>query len=140
VDVQRVQRVGSYAVCLDAGRILLTRLTHTDTWTLPGGGVDHGEDVRTAAVREVHEETGLPLTLGPLLEVDSVRFTGHAPSGRLEDFHHIRVIFAGTVPGDVEPRVVEIDGSTAEAAWVPLTELDERRIAGLVRVALRMVS
>jgi 8-oxo-dGTP pyrophosphatase MutT (NUDIX family) len=139
VDVERVQRVGSYAICLDAGRILLTRLTGTDTWTLPGGGVDHGEDVRAAAVREVHEETGLPVTLGALLDVDSVRFTGHAPSGRLEDFHHLRVIFAGSVPGDVRPRVVEVDGSTAEAAWVPLAELDRLQVAGLVRVALRAV-
>jgi 8-oxo-dGTP pyrophosphatase MutT (NUDIX family) len=137
-EPDQVQRVGAYAVCVDDGRILLTRLTDTDLWTLPGGGVDHGEDVRTAAIREVYEETGLPLTIGDLLEVDSVHFTGRSPSGRLEDFHAIRVIFAGTVPTDVEPHVVEVDGSTAEVAWVQLADLAGLHVAALVRVALAL--
>ena len=32
---------------------------HTGSWTLPGGGVDHGEAPRTAVVREVREECGV---------------------------------------------------------------------------------
>jgi ADP-ribose pyrophosphatase YjhB (NUDIX family) len=122
----KVQRAGAYAVLAHDGRILLTRLSYTKVWTLPGGGIDHGEDPVDAVRREVHEETGLPLTDPRLLDVDSVHFTGHAPDGRLEDFHAVRLLFTGTVPLDVEPRVVEVGGSSDAAAWRPIAELDER--------------
>jgi ADP-ribose pyrophosphatase YjhB (NUDIX family) len=122
----KVQRSGAYAVLAHDGRILLTRLAYTKVWTLPGGGIDHGEDPIDAVRREVHEETGLPLTDARLLDVDSVHFTGHAPDGKLEDFHAVRLLFTGTVPLDVEPRVVEVGGSSDAAAWRPIAELDER--------------
>jgi 8-oxo-dGTP diphosphatase len=40
-------------------------------WTLPGGGVELPERVEEAAVREVLEETGYDVTLGPLLGIHS---------------------------------------------------------------------
>jgi 8-oxo-dGTP diphosphatase len=122
----KVQRAGAYAVLAHDDRILLTRLAYTKVWTLPGGGIDHGEDPVDAVRREVHEETGLPLEDARLLDVDSVHFTGHAPDGRLEDFHAVRLLFTGTVPLDVEPRVVEVGGSSDAAAWRPIAELDAR--------------
>ena len=41
------------------GEILLVKHSYVPGWYLPGGGVDHGEDVETAAKREVYEETGI---------------------------------------------------------------------------------
>ena len=64
---QRVQRVAAYAVIIRDGQILLSKIApHISAdglWTLPGGGLDHGEDPRDAVVREVHEETGLRCAL-----------------------------------------------------------------------------
>ena len=55
-----------------AGRIMLVRHTYLDGWWLPGGGVDRGETVQDAAVRELREETGLIATAPPrLLSVHS---------------------------------------------------------------------
>jgi ADP-ribose pyrophosphatase YjhB (NUDIX family) len=135
----KVQRAGAYAVLHHDGRLLLTRLAYTKIWTLPGGGIEHGEHPVDAVRREVHEETGLTLEAARLLDVDSVHFTGHAPDGTLEDFHAVRILYTGDVPFDVEPRVVEVDGSSDAAAWVRITDIgehDRRRF----EVALRHVS
>lgn len=56
----------------DEGRLLLVRRGHAPfagTWSLPSGRTAPGEDVRTAAAREVAEETGLAVEVGDLLGV-----------------------------------------------------------------------
>jgi 8-oxo-dGTP diphosphatase len=123
---QRVQRVAAYAVIIRGDRILLsrlsTRVTKQELWTLPGGGVEHGEDPRVAVVREVHEETGLDAEVGETAQVFSVHVADTWRRGRRVDAHSLRIVYDGWVPVDSpDPRVVEVDGSTAEAAWVPLS-------------------
>jgi len=147
----RLQRVAAYALVLrgagdgaePAAEVLLTRLSsrgpHPGAWTLPGGGIDHGEDPRDAVVREVHEETGLTALPGEVLDVVSSHFEGTAPSGRREDFHAVMVVFDASVdPASEarEPHVVEEDGTTAEAAWVPLARLGEMDVRPVVARAL----
>ncbi len=135
----KVQRVGAYAVVPDAGRLLLARYVASGRWSLPGGGIDHGEQPREALHREVHEETGLALADVRLADVDSVHFTGHAPDGTLEDFHAVRIVYRATVPPDAEPAVIEVDGSSDAAAWIPLDQLDRYPVTGFVGVALRLL-
>ena len=132
----RLQRPAAYAVLRDGDDVLLTRLRDSGRmWTLPGGGIDHGEDPVAALTREVYEETGLDLTPGRLVAVSSKHFTGHAPNGRLEDFHAIRLVYDGTVPRG-EPRVTEVDGSTEAVAWVPLRDVGGLRLADVVAEGL----
>jgi 8-oxo-dGTP pyrophosphatase MutT (NUDIX family) len=43
----------------EMGRILLVRHSYEAGWMLPGGGVDAGETMQTAALRELREECAL---------------------------------------------------------------------------------
>ena len=139
----RHQRVAAYAVILRRDRILLSRLserlTSEELWTLPGGGVDHGEDPRTAVVREVHEETGLDAQIGDTARVYSLHQPGARRGGRRVDAHSLRIVYDGWVPVDApEPRVVEVDGSTVDAAWQPIAGVLDGTVpvVSLVREAL----
>lgn len=151
----RLQRVAAYAVVRRPGlatglrpsstsggeEVLLTRLSpraaHPGAWTLPGGGVDHGERPAAALRREVEEECGLPCEVGELLDVHDTHFAGQAPSGRIEDYHGVHLLFAATV-GEGEPRVAEVDGTTDAVAWVPVADVESGAVPVLdvVRHAL----
>jgi ADP-ribose pyrophosphatase YjhB (NUDIX family) len=52
-------------------RILLMRRSDNEHWGLPGGYVEPGESVRSAAEREVREETGYEIAVGRLVGVYS---------------------------------------------------------------------
>lgn len=54
-----------------SGRVLLVergRPPNEGRWTLPGGRVHFGEPMREACAREIHEETGLRVDVGPVVE------------------------------------------------------------------------
>jgi 8-oxo-dGTP pyrophosphatase MutT (NUDIX family) len=138
----RLQRVAVYALVRRGGEVLLTRLSHRGAhpgaWTLPGGGLDHGETPRDALAREVREECGVACEVGDLLDVHDTHFQGTAPSGRFEDFHGVHLVFRGSVPEDEEPRVVETEGTTDAVAWVPVADIESGavRVLDVVRAAL----
>jgi ADP-ribose pyrophosphatase YjhB (NUDIX family) len=139
------QRVAAYAWVRQGDEVLLTRLAPHIAfkgWTLPGGGVDHGEHPREALRREILEETGLHAEPGRILDVYSNHYVGKRPDGLVEDYHAIGIIFdAEVLPGsrDVQPHVLDVDGSSDFAAWVPLADLRTMSLSGAARHALALL-
>jgi 8-oxo-dGTP diphosphatase len=134
-------RVAAYAVIVDEGRILLAHWSQGgySGWTLPGGGIDPGEDPAEAAVREVTEETGYRAELGELIGVDSKVIAGeHRLSGSGVPLHAIRIVYEATVVGGELTN--ELEGSTDEAAWFALDDVSTLDRVDLVDVGLRMRS
>jgi 8-oxo-dGTP diphosphatase len=65
-------KVAVVALVTRARRLLLVQRRYAPAegrWVLPGGFLDAGEDPRDVARREVHEETGLLIEVGGLIEV-----------------------------------------------------------------------
>jgi len=132
---RRRQRIAAYGVCRDeAGRLLLVRasprLTVRGDWFLPGGGVQHGEHPRDSLVREVLEESGLTVTLGPLLEVLSdVR-----PIPDDVNLHTVRLIYqVEHWEGTLRP---EADGTSDAVDWFALEEARRMQLAPYVRTVV----
>jgi 8-oxo-dGTP diphosphatase len=69
--------VGAVVLC-DGARVALVRRRHeplAGEWSLPGGVVEIGETLEAAVAREILEETGLAVTVGPVIDVfDRITF------------------------------------------------------------------
>ena len=113
-----VLAVGAVAVVDD--RVLMIRRGHgpaAGEWSVPGGRVEAGELLESAVVREVAEETGLDVVVDELLGWVE-RFHG--------DTHYVILDFRVTV---LDPdRSLQARDDAAEAAWIPIAELDDYTI------------
>jgi ADP-ribose pyrophosphatase YjhB (NUDIX family) len=107
-------------VLLDAqDRVLLVKRARPPSpgrWTVPGGGVELGETLEQAALRELAEETGLSCKLGTVVELlDRVL---RDAQGRVE-YHYVILDFVGTEP----TGELRAGSDSAEAKWVAVDEL-----------------
>lgn len=121
---ERRQRIAAYALVRSSAGLLATEFSERTAvaghWGLPGGGIDEHEQPAEAVLREVYEETRQVITLGALLEVQTSHWVGRSPSGVIEDYHAIRLVYLGVCDQPDSPVVLDVGGTTESAAWVSL--------------------
>ncbi|MGF1595646.1 MAG: NUDIX hydrolase [Acidimicrobiales bacterium] len=134
---ERRIRLAVYAWIVHDGAVLLARnsprVPNRGHWALPGGGVDWGEHPEVALDRELYEETGLAGSVEEFLGIDSVVYDA-GPLDVGSPLHAVRLVYRMTATGT--PTVIERDGTTDEAAWIPLGELERLPTVSLVDWAL----
>lgn len=106
------------------GKVLLTRREDFEVWCLPSGGVEEGESLAEAALRETKEETGVDVELTRLVGV-------YSRLGGMPDVHAI--LFAGKpIGGELKPQ----PGETIEVKYFAFDELpNEMAFAHKKRIA-----
>jgi len=111
--------VGVGAVILDGDRVLLVKRGHSPLkgeWSLPGGRVELGESLEEALVREVLEETGIQVVVGPIVEV--FERIERIADGRVE-YHFVIVDYACRPCGGLLAHGSDAD----DALWAVVSEL-----------------
>ncbi len=132
--------VGVGAVVIDGDSVLLIRRGQEPLkgeWSIPGGAVELGERLDTAVAREVREETGLDVDVGPVVEVlDRVRRGEEAVRPR---FHYVLVDFLCR-PGPADVTALRPASDADEARWVAIDSLADYAVAAAtVRVIQKAV-
>lgn len=100
-------------------KVLLTKREDFEVWCLPGGGVEEGESLAEAGIREAKEETGLDVELTRLVGVYS------RMGGGMHDVHAV-LYAAKPVGGTLTPQLNEV----LEAAYFPFEQLPEEMLFG----------
>lgn len=110
-------RVAVKAIIVDDGKVLLVKDAGDENWSFPGGGIDYGEDLKTAAARELSEELGV------------------IPSAISSDFSVITVVIGQINEGiprcNLFIRVILLDNKlsvdkdhVSEQRWIDINELN----------------
>ena len=133
-------RVAAYAVIVDARGMLLAHWHDGPraAWTLPGGGLEAGEDPADAVVREVREETGCDVVVDELLGIHSrvIPARQRIAPGAAGPLHTLRIVYrARVVDGELRD---EVGGSTDRAAWFALDAVEDLHRVQLVDLAREM--
>ncbi len=93
--------------------VLLVHRPRWEDWSFPKGKLDRNERPYTAAVREVSEETGLTVRLGPRLPDTTYTVSGGQPK--------VVTYWCGTTVGGSEVSAYEPNTEIDDLAWVPIS-------------------
>lgn len=100
--------------------LLVQEKKYGNSWSIPGGRVEPDETLSAAAIREVYEESGIPIQLDGIYRIE------HTPQA---NGTRVRILFAGTPRDDTPPKSIP-DEESLGAAWLTIDEVRAKTLRG----------
>jgi ADP-ribose pyrophosphatase YjhB (NUDIX family) len=130
--------VGVGGVIVDGDQVVLIKRRYeplAGRWSIPGGTLEVGEPLEVGVARELYEETGLIVRVGPVVDVfDRIH---RDEEGRVK-YHFVLVDYLCLPIGGA----LEAGDDVSEAAWASFDDLAPydltEKAAQLIRRARRM--
>ncbi len=110
------------AIIIVEGKVLCQRNVENDEFALPGGHIEKGETVRETLIRELKEETGMPIFVGKLTYINENFFQQDG-----EEIHEIGFYFLSSVIGDV-PETIESREEHIDFRFIDLDHLEDNEV------------
>ncbi|MEO5620923.1 MAG: NUDIX domain-containing protein [Cypionkella sp.] len=122
---KRPTRLATRALILHEDRLLLVNAYpggRSDLWCAPGGGVHSGSSLPENLAREVHEETGLSVEVGPPALINEF----YDPAS---GFHQVDLFFHCTISaGAIDPSWRDPEGVVTQRRFFTRSDLEMGRI------------
>jgi 8-oxo-dGTP diphosphatase len=118
VSVDKPHGIRAVGIVIHKAHILLIRRVHHERtyFTFPGGGVEVGEMVEDAVIREIHEETSMHVAISRLVY-------HHDLIGDSDHFFYACHYLSGTPTLGGEELEETKRGDVHEPLWMPLSAL-----------------
>ncbi len=117
-------RVSVRALIMKDDRLLLVNAFQrkkSDLWCAPGGGANDHVSLVENLIREIHEETGLTVSVGDPVMINEF----HAPSNK---YHQVDLFFRCTiVSGEIDNNWIDPEGIVTERRFFSRSEMDTIR-------------
>lgn len=119
-----IKPAAAVAIFNDKEEILLLKRRDSGKWTMPGGTLDFGEDLKTCAIREVLEESGYHVEITDIIGTYTNPNTVIAYSDG-----EVRQEFTILYKGEILDGQIEIDSESTAYQWIKLNQVSDLPMA-----------
>jgi len=134
-------REGVFALCLSRGKVLVMYPEHSpEVPELPGGGIENGENIGQALVREIHEETNVNLPISCVKSKPDFTQRVFFYAANKDEYWDYTQSFIRLEGAELDSAYFEGTQKSEEdgiAQWVAIEELEEMKLHFMHKKALK---